>query len=404
MRSDEGRTVVPAVQRVVRIVRQRTDELVSELAERIATEESVYRPGALLSAEEVAAMCRQALVNGAAFLADDPSAALAQVRECARLRAEQGVPVTAALHALRIGGQFVWMAVMAEEAADDVMRQTVLEEASSRVWAAVDALSQAVTEAYSRLELQRMSQDSQIRADALDGLFHSLQGCTPEVATQLRLPMDGSFVVVTGEGEHGGSALPGIEERLLARGVRSVWLGRGSTEHGLVVLGARFGVDQLVAELADRANSRVGVSEVFPSLDDVRAALAEASAARTAGRPGSTDVVRHDQALVPLLIASAPAAARRVANAVLGRILALSARENDTLLTTLHAWLDQDGSPAAAARQLHCHRNTVGYRLRRVAELTGRNLGRPADVAQLQLALDIVDVLGMRPQPGGRST
>jgi len=384
------------VQRVVRLVRDHTDELVRDLAARIAAEESAYRPGVLLPAEEVATMCRQALVNGAAFLADDSASALAEVRECARRRAEQGVPVTAALHALRIGGQFVWTAVVAEEARDEQMRQTVLEEASKRVWAAVDALSQAVTEAYDRLELHRMRQDSRARAEALDALFHGEQGCAPEVAAELRLPLDGTFVVVTGESEHGRSPLCGLDDRLLARGVMSVWLRRRETEHGLVVLGLRFDLDQLCVELADRATTRIGVSEAFHSLDGVRAARAEASAARSAGRPGSTDVVRYDEALVPLLITAAPIAARRLANAVLGRILSLAGRERETLLATLRAWLDNDGSPAAAARRLHCHRNTVGYRLHRVADLTDRNLGRPADVAQLQLALDIVDVLGMR--------
>jgi hypothetical protein len=397
--SDEGRTVTPAVQRVVQLVRGHADELVSELAERIAEQESAYRPGLLLTAEEVAAMCRHALVNAAAFLADDRASALAAVREGARRRAEQGVPVTAALHALRIGGQFVWAAVTAAEP-----RQTVLVDASDRVWSAVDALSQAVTDAYERLEPRTLRQDSRARAAALDTLFHGEQGCPPEAAAELRLPLDGTFVVVTGGREHGRSPLSGVEDRLLARGVTSVWQRGRSAEHGLVVLGVRFDLDQLCAELAGRATARVGVSEIFHSLDGVRAALAEASAARSAGRPGSTDVVRHDHALVPLLIAAAPAAARRLADAVLGRILALAERERDTLLTTLRAWLDNDGSPAAAARRLHCHRNTVGYRLHRVAELTDRDMGRPADVAQLHLALDVVDVLGMRDHPTGRST
>ncbi|EWM13647.1 CdaR family transcriptional regulator [Kutzneria sp. 744] len=393
MTSVRGRIVAPAVQRVVQLVRGRADELVPELAGRISEQESAYRPGVLLTAEEVAAMCRGALANAASFLADDSASALAEVRAGARLRADQGVPVTAALHALRIGGQFVSTAVMATET-----RQTVLADASSRVWSAVEALSQAVTDAYDRLEPHRMRQDSRAHAEALDALFHGGPGCAPEVAAELRLPLDGTFVVVAGENERGWPPLCGLEDRLLTRGVMSVWQRSHAAEHGVVVLGPRFDLGQLCAELADRATTRIGVSEIFHDLDGARAALAEASVARSAGRPGSTDVVRHDQALVPLLIASAPAAARRLAGAVLGRILSLAHRERETLLTTLQAWLDNDGSPAAAAMLLHCHRNTVGYRLRRVAELTDRNLGRPADVTQLQLALDIVEVLGMRDQ------
>lgn len=399
MTSDGGRATAPAVLRVVQLVRCRADELASALADRIAEQESAYRPGVLLTAEELAAMCRHALVNAADVLADDSAAALTEVREGARLHAEQGVPVTAALHALRIGGQFVWTAMMAAET-----RQTVLLDASDRVWTVVDELSQAVTDAYDRLEKYGIRPDARARTEALDALFHGGQRCATEVAAELRLPLNGTFVVVTGETEDGRPALSGIEDRLLARGVVSVWLRRRTGEHGLVVLGPRFDLAQLCGALADRAATRIGVSEVFHSLDDVRAALAEASAARSAGRSGSTDVVRHDQALVPLLIAAAPDAARRLGDAVLGRVLSLGQRERETLLCTLRAWLDRGGSPAAAARQLHCHRNTVGYRLHRVAELTGRSLGSPADVAQLHLALEIVDVLGMADQPSGRST
>ncbi|MFT4125378.1 MAG: helix-turn-helix domain-containing protein [Gordonia sp. (in: high G+C Gram-positive bacteria)] len=40
-----------------------------------------------------------------------------------------------------------------------------------------------------------------------------------------------------------------------------------------------------------------------------------------------------------------------------------------------------------AGRRLHCHRNTVLYRLRRVETLTGRSVAKPADIAALTIAL-----------------
>jgi DNA-binding PucR family transcriptional regulator len=42
---------------------------------------------------------------------------------------------------------------------------------------------------------------------------------------------------------------------------------------------------------------------------------------------------------------------------------------------------------STAARQLHVHKNTLGYRLRRVEQLLGVNLRTPRDVAAVQLAL-----------------
>jgi DNA-binding PucR family transcriptional regulator len=44
---------------------------------------------------------------------------------------------------------------------------------------------------------------------------------------------------------------------------------------------------------------------------------------------------------------------------------------------------------AAAAAQLHCHPNTVRYRLHRIEERTGRVLSVPGDVAELCLAFEI---------------
>ncbi|WP_406433052.1 PucR family transcriptional regulator [Streptomyces sp. NBC_01589] len=64
------------------------------------------------------------------------------------------------------------------------------------------------------------------------------------------------------------------------------------------------------------------------------------------------------------------------------------------LLDTLHAWFAADGSTAEAARQLHCHRNTVLHRIARIAELTGRVPTRPVDAAELYVALRALRLAG----------
>jgi DNA-binding PucR family transcriptional regulator len=59
------------------------------------------------------------------------------------------------------------------------------------------------------------------------------------------------------------------------------------------------------------------------------------------------------------------------------------------LVDTLDAYLDVGGVLEACARRLFVHPNTVRYRLRRVAELTGRAPSDPRDALVLRVALAV---------------
>jgi carbohydrate diacid regulator len=56
------------------------------------------------------------------------------------------------------------------------------------------------------------------------------------------------------------------------------------------------------------------------------------------------------------------------------------------LLETLDAFFEVDCSPAPAARRLRIHRNTLGYRLAKIASLTGLDPRRFDDAVQIRLA------------------
>jgi DNA-binding PucR family transcriptional regulator len=72
---------------------------------------------------------------------------------------------------------------------------------------------------------------------------------------------------------------------------------------------------------------------------------------------------------------------------VFGRLLAMPDDEQSVLLDTLEAWFAAGGSTARAAERLHCHRNTVLYRLNRVGELTNRRITDPQACAELYVGL-----------------
>ena len=63
--------------------------------------------------------------------------------------------------------------------------------------------------------------------------------------------------------------------------------------------------------------------------------------------------------------------------------------EDPTLVETLAAYLERTGSLEGAARELFVHPNTVRYRLRRVADVTGLTPTAPRDAWSLRLALSL---------------
>jgi sugar diacid utilization regulator len=63
------------------------------------------------------------------------------------------------------------------------------------------------------------------------------------------------------------------------------------------------------------------------------------------------------------------------------------ARSGDLLLETLEVYFAHNGNAVRAAQQLHLHRNSMLYRLRRVSELIGQDLEDPDVRLALQVAL-----------------
>lgn len=71
-------------------------------------------------------------------------------------------------------------------------------------------------------------------------------------------------------------------------------------------------------------------------------------------------------------------------------------QENGTpLLQSLRVFLEQNRSWQNAAKQLHIHKTTLIYRMRRIESMTGRSLDRTEDVAILWLALQAAEIAGM---------
>jgi DNA-binding PucR family transcriptional regulator len=152
---------------------------------------------------------------------------------------------------------------------------------------------------------------------------------------------------------------------------------------------------RLVAALGPRFPGHapvVGIGDAVASAAELRRPLAQAREAVRVlrGRRGGPDVTTFaDLGGYRLLLGlQDPEQLTRFAESVLGPLRAHDRRRGGELEATLRAFLDHDGHWAATAEALYVHVNTLRNRLAKIAELTGRDVGRTADRVDLFLALE----------------
>jgi hypothetical protein len=160
-------------------------------------------------------------------------------------------------------------------------------------------------------------------------------------------------------------------------------------------LAARLRDAQQVLE-ADRSRLRlsVGISAPAAGVAALPGALHEAGSARrlAAGR-GTTavSVVTSDEvASHELLLAAVPGSVLRAfRDRLIGPLDSYDQRHRAELLPTLREFLGCSGSWNICATRMRVHVNTVRYRIRRIEELTGRNLSCLDDQVDFFLALRV---------------
>jgi purine catabolism regulator len=80
-------------------------------------------------------------------------------------------------------------------------------------------------------------------------------------------------------------------------------------------------------------------------------------------------------------------ALRLYCESVLAPLLDSGDEYGNELLRSVEAFIECNGQWERAARELYCHRHTLRYRIRRVEELTGRDLSNARDRIEFWLAL-----------------
>jgi PucR family transcriptional regulator, purine catabolism regulatory protein len=100
-----------------------------------------------------------------------------------------------------------------------------------------------------------------------------------------------------------------------------------------------------------------------------------------------------------LLSMTEPDALRAFADALLAPLDAYDADRGGDLLASLQAFLQHNARWETAASQLYVHRHTLRYRMRKVEELTGRDLTNSFDRMEFWLALRARDLFAASQEP-----
>lgn len=183
------------------------------------------------------------------------------------------------------------------------------------------------------------------------------------------------FRVLAFDAEHGP-----LVARAAAAAALPALVGSGGMDHLALV------PEAAVRDFRDRVEPTVdtaGISSVFIDLADVRAAAAEAR--NVLPKPGGVAGWReYAGSTMSVLTRSKREAAQIVAD-VLGTLSTDDERAR-TLRTTLFAYLRHDRNWQSTAETLSIHRQTLGYRLRRIEDETNLHVSRSADLAAAWIA------------------
>ena len=261
-------------------------------------------------------------------------------------------------------------------------------------------LQQAVTVVALELMRQRAMRDTERRL-AGDVLAEALTGRLSDAELAVRMRPFGvggeAAVLVFGEDGDGAPEAEADLDRFLAdAGVGALVASRGRLL--CAVVDAAEGFDPI--GLAERAREalapehgqlRAAASRVAPvgalrrSFHEARCALEAAALANGSAPPVAS--YRDLGAFQLLLSLQDDDALRLYCDSVLSPLEDATGEYGDELIRSLEAFIEQNGQWERAARELYCHRHTLRYRIRRVEQLTGRDLSSARDRIEFWLAL-----------------
>ncbi|MEU3209151.1 PucR family transcriptional regulator, partial [Streptomyces cyaneofuscatus] len=208
-RSLADRAAVEVLHRAARVLVASLPVLTDRLVEALYEQEPGYRAAIDSDRAEVWQEVHHSLRHNVGSLIQPREfrdAAHRTSRWIGEIRAEQGVPLDAVLHAFRMGGAMVWQDLVDETARRDPDGVRLLVHVAADVWNFVDEHCGIVADAYRqaerRLSWRRENQQRLMVAALLDGTARIADVC--EAAAMLGLPEQGRYAVLAVASAPGG--------------------------------------------------------------------------------------------------------------------------------------------------------------------------------------------------------
>jgi hypothetical protein len=309
---------------------------------------------------------------------DLPSAdELRFVRESAARRAEEGVPIDVVLTAYHVGIQVVWEALVPVARPEEVSNVLALNALALRY---LQLVTPAVSAGYLDERQTTFDDERSARHALLAGLLDgSVTASGPYVVLALHVPPHPDELLTEVDAAIAGRRKLRRLRTELERHSREPVLSSLGVDGGLALLpGEDLPLDRIVADVTRAAGVPLAVAAVAAPPSGVADAARLAREVLAVALPSGPGLYRLNDVLLEYQL-SRPSAA-------LGPLAAIVAPLTHELVQTLEVYLRR-GSRRPAASELHVHPNTVDYRLRRVAELTGLDPTRIEHVTLLAAAL-----------------
>ncbi|WP_308249749.1 PucR family transcriptional regulator [Sphaerisporangium fuscum] len=229
------------------------------------------------------------------------------------------------------------------------------------------------------------SERETLRREGAETLAELLQDVLDPAAAQRRLLRHSI------QGETALLVVRGVTEEALLRCLADrpyLLLGRGEDRYVL-------GSPELGAAVAGMPGVAAGMSRPFVPGAPLRVAQREALWAVSHAAASGRSLVRYGDDATGRWMPDDPAALAALVEHVLGEVLGYDRAHGSRLLPSVRAWMERDRRMEEAAAALHVHPNTLAYRLRRFAEITGRDLSSSEAFAEVWLAVRAAGQLGM---------